>query len=647
MSIHGFLDQNGQVQKYDYNDLENKPTIPAEVLIDDTLTEEGQAADAKAVGDAIANVTIPIDSALSDSSTNPVQNRVIYDALQNSGLSQAAKNALLAIFQHVAYVDEYGQDYLDALEAALYTRSAYTITYNLTNCESSNSTTAIYEGFMYDAVITAFPGYTLTGATASITMGGATVTEYYNNGSISIPNVMGNLVITVSAISSVSSISAVFSPGTDTPIDISSSSIIEAYINNTTYKWVADSTTTSICIPVIVGKQYFLSWSETDENIVGNRFRWGFSDTNTPSGQVLTNYYISDPQTTQSAKTEIADKAYLVIQLQATYISDILSNGYLSITELGSIIYTNDSLDKLRQYLTVTATYSNSTTAIVTDYALSGTLSEGTQTITASYGGKSDTFLVACTVDGFLYHFEESIISSGTKDFGWTGAENYSIGYDGVGHAYCHSTDGGDQGSVNNTALTTSQTPDFSGDFTISGWSKSDNPGGLSMSLICSYKFNASGSTANVTNAISSVQNLASGWSADTSAVASVRYKGLRIQTLSNPDTILIALYAKDGKNRVGVKLTPPSGFSTQIWHHYALTRKSGVIRYFVDGALICSFTYNKDLYFSTQVTTAAVFSIDNPTSLASYAYSMYTDDLFVAEYCKWDSAFNPMQILY
>lgn len=641
------MDQNGQIQKYDYNDLENKPTIPAEVLIDDTLTEEGQAADAKAVGDAIANVTIQVDSAISETSTNPVQNRAIYAAFQNidAGLSTAAKQALLTIFQHVAYVDEYGQDYLDALEAALYTRSAYTITNNLTNCESSNSTTAIYEGFMYDAVITAFSGYTLTGATVSITMGGETVTGYYNNGSISIPNVTGDLVITVSATSSVSSISAEFSPGTDTPIDISSSSIIESYISNTTYKWVADSTSTSICIPVTVGKQYFLSWSETDENIVGNRFRWGFSDTNIPSGQLLTNYYISDPQITQSAKTEIADKAYLVIQLQAAYISDILSNGYLSITELGSIIYTNDSLDKLRQYLTVTATYTNSTTAIVTDYALSGTLSEGTQTIIASYGGKSDTFLVACTVDGFLYHFEESIISSGTKDFGWTGTENYSIGYDGVGHAYCHSTDGGDQGGIKNTALTTSQTPDFSGDFTISGWSKSENPGNLTMYLICSHKFNSSGSTADVTNAISSVQNLASGWSADTSSASSVRYKGLRIQSLSN--TILISLYAKDGTNRAGVKLTPPSGFSTQIWHHYALTRKSGVIRWFVDGALICSFTYNKALYFSTQVTTAAVFSINDPTSLSPNSYSMYADDFFVAEYCKWDSAFNPMRILY
>lgn len=94
MSIHGFMDQNGQIQKYDYNDLENKPTIPAEVLIDDTLTEQGKAADAKAVGDAINDI--------------------------EPGLSSAAKQALLEIFQHVAYIDDDGSLYYDALYDALY-----------------------------------------------------------------------------------------------------------------------------------------------------------------------------------------------------------------------------------------------------------------------------------------------------------------------------------------------------------------------------------------------------------------------------------------------------------------------------------------------------------------------------------------------
>lgn len=177
MSIHGFVDQNGQIQKYDYDDLENKPTIPAEVLIDDTLTEEGQAADSKAVGDAISNI--------------------------EPGLSSAAKQALLEIFQHVAYIDEHGQDYYDALEIALAGGQSYTITVNLTGCTSSNTATSIIEGHTYSTIITASSGYTLEGATVAATMGGQTVTGFYNNGTISIPNVTGDLVITVTASSSV------------------------------------------------------------------------------------------------------------------------------------------------------------------------------------------------------------------------------------------------------------------------------------------------------------------------------------------------------------------------------------------------------------------------------------------------------------
>lgn len=282
MSIHGFMDQNGQIQKYDYTDLENKPTIPAEVLIDDTLTEEGQAADAKAVGDALDNITIPVDPTLTQQGA-AADAKAVGDAIDNidSGLSPAAKQALLEIFQHVAYIDEHGQDYYDALEIALAGGQSYTITVNLTGCTSSNTATSIIEGHTYSTIITASSGYTLEGATVVATMGGQTVTGFYNNGTISIPNVTGDLVITVTATSSVASISAVFTQGSAT-------------------------------------------------------------------------------------------------------------------------VYDTDSLDTLRQYLVVTATYSDSTTATVTDYTLSGTLAEGISTITASYGGKTANFAVVVSAEPYI-----------------------------------------------------------------------------------------------------------------------------------------------------------------------------------------------------------------------------------------------------
>lgn len=276
--------------------------------------------------------------------------------LAATGLSEDIKEALLDCFEHVAWIDDQGQTYVDALEEALYPPAqlvsitavytqtgtvydtddvddlkadlvvtahydnlttetvastdytlsgtltegtstitvtyegktttfsvvvthmpgTYTVTNTLTGAANSNSDATVTEYASYTGTITATSGYTLTGATVSITMDGVDITSTaYNNGTISITSVTGNLVITVTAVAvTLSSISAVY----------------------------------------------------------------------TQSGTV----------------------------------------------------YTTDSLDSLKSDLVVTATYSDSSTATVasTDYTLSGTLTEGTSTITVSYGGKTTTFTV-------------------------------------------------------------------------------------------------------------------------------------------------------------------------------------------------------------------------------------------------------------
>ena len=68
-------------------------------------------------------------------------------------------------------------------------------------------------------------------------------------------------------------------------------------------------------------------------------------------------------------------------------------------TQGTAVIYNTDSLNTLKQYLVVTATYSDSSTATVNDYTLSGALTVGTSTITVSYGGETDTFDVVVTVN--------------------------------------------------------------------------------------------------------------------------------------------------------------------------------------------------------------------------------------------------------
>ena len=76
----------------------------------------------------------------------------------------------------------------------------YTVTNTLTGCTSSNAATTVTEGDTYYATITANSGYVLDGATVVVKMGGTVVTElYYADGIISIPDVSGNIEITITA----------------------------------------------------------------------------------------------------------------------------------------------------------------------------------------------------------------------------------------------------------------------------------------------------------------------------------------------------------------------------------------------------------------------------------------------------------------
>ena len=68
----------------------------------------------------------------------------------------------------------------------------------------------------------------------------------------------------------------------------------------------------------------------------------------------------------------------------------------ISVTYSGGPVPAGTALDGLTG-IVVTAHYSDGTSETVTGYTLSGTLTEGTSTITVSYGGKTDTFDVTVT----------------------------------------------------------------------------------------------------------------------------------------------------------------------------------------------------------------------------------------------------------
>ena len=86
------------------------------------------------------------------------------------------------------------------------------VSYALTGCSAPGARGTVIDGQMFYADITANEGYTLEGATVSITMGGTNVSNYYSNGKISIPNVTGNISIIISA--SETAVENLFDPAT-------------------------------------------------------------------------------------------------------------------------------------------------------------------------------------------------------------------------------------------------------------------------------------------------------------------------------------------------------------------------------------------------------------------------------------------------
>lgn len=104
----------------------------------------------------------------------------------------------------------------------------------------------------------------------------------------------------------------------------------------------------------------------------------------------------------------------------------------------GITIWSDDSLDSLRQYLTVTATHVGGTTETVSLYELTGSLDSSPATITVSYFGRSTTFTTNVTVVGkisYVSDFSNWVTSyatplSGNVMYGQcstqTAANNYS-----------------------------------------------------------------------------------------------------------------------------------------------------------------------------------------------------------------------------
>lgn len=127
--------------------------------------------------------------------------RKLKTEINNRLISDELKAALMALAENAAYSTNQGQTVYNALADALYTE--WTVAKTLTHCTSSNNAQSVTKNAAYSATITPDEGYSLSGATVSITMGGVDITSTaYAAGVITIASVTGNLAISVEATNS-------------------------------------------------------------------------------------------------------------------------------------------------------------------------------------------------------------------------------------------------------------------------------------------------------------------------------------------------------------------------------------------------------------------------------------------------------------
>ena len=139
--------------------------------------------------------------------------------LSGGNVDDTAKSLMLTLFRNAAYTSDGMGAVLAQLEALwnggevepdipdvpdvpdVPVVKTYTISKELVNVSSSNAATSVNENASYTATLTASDGYTLDGATVTVTMGGVDITSTaYADGVISIASVTGDVEIIASAV---------------------------------------------------------------------------------------------------------------------------------------------------------------------------------------------------------------------------------------------------------------------------------------------------------------------------------------------------------------------------------------------------------------------------------------------------------------
>ena len=351
--------------------------------------------------------------------------------------------AYITTNSHVAVVNTDADAVITALDGGDTPVTTYNVTTTLSHCTSSNSSASIAHNTSYIADLTADSGYSISSVT--VTMGGTDITSTaYNSGSgrISIPYATGNIVIaataTVPSVSytimkslthcassnGASSVASGAQYATTLTADtgytlgtvavaMGGTDITSAAYNSATHEINIGSVTGNIVITATATANTYtvtntLSYCSTSNNASTATHGTAYSATLTAD----TDYTISSVTVTMGGM-DITASAYnsgtisiasvtgnIVITAIAQSAGPALTSISASFNSGGDTITEYNTLDSLKQYLTVTASYDDSSTSTVNsgDYTLSGTLAVGTSTITVSYSGKTTTFTVTVSV---------------------------------------------------------------------------------------------------------------------------------------------------------------------------------------------------------------------------------------------------------
>lgn len=360
-------------------------------------------------------------------------------AQHGAALSDDVKQALLQIARKVAYIDADGQTYYEDLYNALYPPiPATSVTLNRGSLffhslnETAQLTATVLPADTTDTLTwsssdEAVATVTQTGLVTCIAWGSATITA-----------TAGDKTATCSVLASeatISSIAAAFTQGAAVIYDNDDLDVLKQYL-------VVTATWSDSSVETLADEDYTLTGTlttgtstvtvnyaglTTTFTVTVTHYVPSFSITNVLSHVASSNAGTTSVEEGDSYSTNLGIETGYTLNIVKVTMggADVTSTVYDDVTNAisiasvtGNVVITanaviapdsvsatftqgdakitdEDDLDDLRQYLVVTATTGGSTVTLDSDdYALSGTLTLGTSTITASYGGVSDTFTV-------------------------------------------------------------------------------------------------------------------------------------------------------------------------------------------------------------------------------------------------------------